>query len=56
VELIEAGNAIDANDDGVFCLKAVSNLRGNNGAHWAYFSHWAYFYWARDNDIAAVEK
>jgi hypothetical protein len=46
-ELIAAADQIDANNDGIFCLKAVSNLRGASAAHWAYF------YWARDNDTAA---
>ena len=39
--------AIDENDDGNFCLKDVSNLRGESG------KHWAFFYSARDNDTAA---
>ena len=46
-DLIALGNQIDANDDGAFCLKAVSNLNGQSA------KHWAYFYTARDNDTAA---
>jgi hypothetical protein len=46
-ELIALAAAIDANDDGIFCLKAVSNLRGNS------VKHWAYFYAATDNTTAA---
>jgi hypothetical protein len=46
-ELIDLGNLIDENDDGIFCLKAVSNLRG------ASVNHWGFFYSARDNDTAA---
>ena len=46
-ELITLGNEIDANDDGFFCLKEVSNLRGES------FKNWGYFYGARDNDSAA---
>ena len=46
-ELIDLGNAIDANTDGTFCLKAISNLNGNSG------QSWGYFYGARDNDSAA---
>ena len=46
-ELITLGNEIDANDDGFFCLKEVSNLRGQS------FKNWGYFYGARDNDSAA---
>ena len=45
--LIDLGNLIDENDDGTFCLKAVSNLRGSSD------KHWGYFYAARDNDTAA---
>lgn len=46
-QLIDLGNAFDANGDGVFCLKAVSNLNGNSD------KNWGYFYGARDNDSAA---
>ena len=46
-ELVALGNAIDANGDGQFCLKAISNLNGNS------VKSWAYFYGARDNDSAA---
>ena len=46
-ELIDLGNLIDANDDGTFCLKAVSNLRG------ASVNQWGFFYMARDNNTAA---
>jgi hypothetical protein len=46
-QLVELGNAIDANGDGVFCLKAVSNLSGSSD------KNWGYFYGARDNDSAA---
>jgi hypothetical protein len=46
-QLIDLGNAIDENDDGIFCLKAVSNLRG------ASVGIWGFFYGARDNDTAA---
>jgi hypothetical protein len=41
------GNVIDGNDDGTFCLKAISNLRGSSD------KNWGYFYGARDNDSAA---
>ena len=47
-ELIDSAAFIDANDDEIFCLKAVSNLQGEST------KHWAYFYWARDNDTAAA--
>ena len=47
-ELIDQGGQIDANADGVFCLKAVSNLRGES------FKSWGYFYGARDNDTSAA--
>ena len=46
-ELVDLGNAIDANGDGIFCLKAVSNLEGRSSAQWGYY------YGARDNDTAA---
>jgi hypothetical protein len=46
-ELIGMGNLIDENDDGTFCLKAVSNLRG------ASVNQWGFFYLARDNNTAA---
>jgi len=46
-DLIDLGSQIDENGDGMFCLKAVSNLRG------ASTKAWAYFYGARDNDVAA---
>ncbi len=46
-ELIDAGNLIDENDDGTFCLKAVSNLRG------ASVNQWGFFYLARYNNTAA---
>jgi hypothetical protein len=46
-DLITSGNAIDENDDGNFCLKDVSNLRGESG------KHWGFFYLARDNDASA---
>ena len=46
-ELIDLGNQIDANDDGKFCLKEVSNLRGES------FKNWGFFYGARDNDTGA---
>ena len=46
-ELIDLGNQIDGNDDGTFCLKAISNLRGSSD------KIWGYFYGARDNDSAA---
>ena len=46
-ELIDQGNLIDENDDGTFCLKAVSNLRG------ASVNQWGFFYMARDNNTAA---
>ena len=45
--LIASAAQIDANDDGIFCLKAVSNLRGSST------KAWQYFYLARDNDTAA---
>ena len=48
-ELIDLGNLIDENDDGTFCLKAISNLRGSSD------KNWGYFYRARDNDSAASE-
>lgn len=47
-ELIELGAIIDANGDGIFCLKAISNLQGQST------KQWAYFYGARDNDTAAA--
>ena len=46
-ELFDLGNLIDENDDGIFCLKDVSNLRG------ASVNQWGFFYGARDNDSAA---
>ena len=46
-ELIDLGNLIDENDDGTFCLKAVSNLRG------ASVNQWGFFYLAGDNNTAA---
>jgi hypothetical protein len=46
-DLIAQAADIDANDDGIFCLKAVSNLRGSSG------KHWAFFYLAGDNNTAA---
>ena len=46
-ELIVLGNQIDANQDGLFCLKAVSNLRGQS------VKGWEFFYGARDNDTSA---
>jgi len=49
-ELITSAAELDANDDGVFCLKAVSNLRGASA------EQWGYFYLARDNDTAAASK
>jgi hypothetical protein len=36
-ELLELAQLIDANGDGTFCLKAVSNLRGSSGKKWAHF-------------------
>ena len=47
-ELIDLAQAIDENNDGIFCLKAVSNLRG------ASVNQWGFFYGARDNDTAAA--
>ena len=38
-ELFDLGNLIDENDDGIFCLKDVSNLRG------ASVDQWGFFYW-----------
>jgi hypothetical protein len=46
-ELIALAAEIDANDDGIFCLKAISNLRGASA------KNWAHFYGARDNTAAA---
>lgn len=46
-ELIELADQYDANDDGIFCLKAVSNLRGASA------DLWGFFYGARDNTTAA---
>ena len=46
-DLIDLGVAIDANADGTFCLKEVSNLGG------ASFKNWGYFYLGRDNDTSA---
>ena len=46
-ELLDLAVLIDANADGTFCLKAISNLRG------ASIRQWGYFYGARDNDTAA---
>ena len=46
-DLRTLGNQIDANQDGDFCLKAVSNLRGQS------VTQWGFFYGARDNDTAA---
>jgi ABC-type glycerol-3-phosphate transport system substrate-binding protein len=46
-DLRELGSQIDANGDGNFCLKAVSNLRGQS------VTQWGFFYGARDNDTAA---
>ena len=47
-QLIDLGAQIDANADGIFCLKAISNLQGSS------FKNWGYFYGARDNDTAAA--
>ena len=46
-DLLALGGAIDGNHDGIFCLKAVSNLEGSST------KHWGYFYGARDNDTSA---
>ena len=46
-ELVDLGNLIDANQDGTFCLKDVSNLRGSSD------KVWGFFYGARDNNTAA---
>lgn len=46
-ELVALGNQIDANSDGTFCLKEVSNLRGQS------VKAWGFFYGARDNDTSA---
>jgi len=45
-ELIAQGDNIDQNDDGLFCLKAVSNLKGSGGKN-------AFFYNAVDNHTGA---
>jgi hypothetical protein len=47
-DLIALASQVDENGDGLFCLKAVSNLRG------ASTIQWGYFYGARDNDTAAT--
>jgi hypothetical protein len=47
-DLIALGNLIDANDDGLFCLKGVSNFEGESTRRHAYF------YSGRDNDTAAA--
>lgn len=47
-QLLDQGGQIDANADGIFCLKAISNLRGESS------KNWGYFYGARDNDTAAA--
>ena len=47
-ELIALADVIDANDDGVFCLNEVSNLRGASA------DKWGFFYLARDNTTAAT--
>jgi hypothetical protein len=39
-----------ADGDGFFCIKAVSNLRGES------VKRWAYDYAARDDDTSAGEK
>lgn len=46
-ELLALSVVIDGNQDGIFCLKAISNLAG------ASTKQWGYFYGARDNDTAA---
>ena len=46
-DLIALGNQIDENGDGFFCLKAVSNLRGES------VKIWGFFYGARDNQTSA---
>ena len=46
-DLVALGNQIDENGDGVFCLKAVSNLRGES------VKIWGFFYGARDNQTSA---
>ena len=46
-DLVGLGNLIDANGDGDFCLKEISNLRGSSDRQWGFF------YGARDNDTAA---
>ena len=46
-ELLALSAEIDANDDGFFCLKAVSQLRGSSG------KSWAFFYLGTDNKTGA---
>ena len=41
-DLIDLGNQFDGNDDGTFCLKAVSNLRGSSDKISGYFSRASY--------------
>ena len=41
--LAELFAVLDGNEDGLICLKAVSNLRGNS------VKHWGFFYTADDN-------
>lgn len=46
-QLLDLGTAIDANGDGMFCLKDVSNLNGSSE------KNWGFLYGARDNDSEA---
>src|SRR5688500_7606758 len=36
-QLVRRFDAIDADDDGLVCIKAVSNLRGESAKNWAFF-------------------
>jgi hypothetical protein len=36
-ELIRRFDAVDADDDGLVCIKAVSNLRGESAENWEFF-------------------
>ena len=50
-ELIDLGNLTDENDDGTFCLKAVSNLRGASVNQWGVLLHGTRQQHSRELDV-----